>query len=163
MIKARKWVRVVTIYRHDGIPRYNRTFISRYYHTVYICLSTVFGENKRCRNFPLNCSLAPPHVQRRQHQRQRPLSLISIPQNINLNWQYGKTLDIKKDEWLFVLEYRHSSQKLVAKRGNTSNMFTYISEQHPSVQIQFCPIYNLILKPYDFRDVAWIPESSRDN
>ncbi len=48
-------------------------------------------------NFPLNCSLAPPHVQRRQHQRQRPLSLISIPRpNINLNWQYGNTLDIEK-------------------------------------------------------------------
>ncbi len=114
--------------------------------------------------FHLTVLLLHPHVQRRQHQRRRPLSLISIPRpNINLNWQYGKTLDIKKDKWLFVLEYRHSSEKLVVKRRNTSNMFTYISEQHPSVQIQLCPIYNLILKSYDFRDAAWIPESSRDN
>ncbi len=42
-------------------------------------------------------------------------------------------------------------------------MFTYISEQHPSVQIQLCPIYNLRLQSYDFRDVAWIPESTHDN
>ncbi len=42
-------------------------------------------------------------------------------------------------------------------------MFTYISEHHPSVQIQLCPIYNLRLKPYDFRDAEWIPESSYDN
>ncbi len=41
-------------------------------------------------------------------------------------------------------------------------MFTYISEHHPSVQIQLCPIYNLRLK-HDFRDAAWIPESSHDN
>ncbi len=39
-------------------------------------------------------------------------------------------------------------------------MFTYISEHHPSVQIQFCPIYNLRLKSYDFRDAEWI---SHDN
>ncbi len=51
-------VRVVTIYHY--INTYD-------YHTVYICLSTVLGENKRGRispapsnNFPLNCSLAPP-------------------------------------------------------------------------------------------------------
>ncbi len=31
-------------------------------------------------------------------------------------------------------------------------MFSYISEQPPSVQIQLCPIYNLRLKPYDVRD-----------
>ncbi len=42
-------------------------------------------------------------------------------------------------------------------------MFTYISEQRPSVQIQLCPIFNLRLKSYDFRDVEWIPESSHDN
>ncbi len=42
-------------------------------------------------------------------------------------------------------------------------MFTYISEHHPSVQIQLCPIYNLRLKPYDVRDAEWIPESSHDN
>ncbi len=42
-------------------------------------------------------------------------------------------------------------------------MFTYISEHHLSVQIQLCPIYNLRLKPYDFRDAEWIPESSHDN
>ncbi len=42
-------------------------------------------------------------------------------------------------------------------------MFTYISEHHPSVQVQLCPIYNLRLKPYDFRDVEWIPETSHDN
>ncbi len=53
--------------------------------------------------------------------------------------------------------------KAAAKRGNTSNMFTYISEHHPSVQIQLCPFYNLSLKPYDFRDADWIPESSHDN
>ncbi len=42
-------------------------------------------------------------------------------------------------------------------------MFTYISEHNPSVQVQLCPIYNLSLKPYDFRDAEWIPESSYDN
>ncbi len=42
-------------------------------------------------------------------------------------------------------------------------MFTYISEHHPSVQIQLCPIYNLRLKSYDFRDADWITESSHDN
>ncbi len=31
------------------------------------------------------------------------------------------------------------------------------------MQIQLCPIYNLRLKPYDFRDAEWIPESSHDN
>ncbi len=39
-------------------------------------------------------------------------------------------------------------------------MFNYIWEHHPSVQMQLCPIYNLRLKPYDFRDAEWIPESS---
>ncbi len=42
-------------------------------------------------------------------------------------------------------------------------MFTYISEHPHSVQIQFCPIYNLSLKPYDFHDAEWIPESGHDN
>ncbi len=42
-------------------------------------------------------------------------------------------------------------------------MFTYISEHRPSVKIQLCPIYNLRLNPYDFRDVEWIPESSHDD
>ncbi len=42
-------------------------------------------------------------------------------------------------------------------------MFIYISEHHPSVQIQLCPIYNLRLKPYDFCDAEKIPESSHDN
>ncbi len=42
-------------------------------------------------------------------------------------------------------------------------MFTDISEQHSSVQIQLCPIYNLMLQSYDFRDAEWIPESSHDN
>ncbi len=42
-------------------------------------------------------------------------------------------------------------------------MFTDISEHHPSVQKQLCPIYNLRLQSYDFRDAAWIPESSHDN
>ncbi len=37
-------------------------------------------------------------------------------------------------------------------------MFNYIWEHHPSVEL--CPIYNLRLKPYDFRDAEWIPESS---
>ncbi len=31
------------------------------------------------------------------------------------------------------------------------------------MQIQLCPIYNLRLKPYDFRDAEWIPESIHDN
>ncbi len=35
-------------------------------------------------------------------------------------------------------------------------MFTYVLEHHPSVQIQ-------LLKPYDFCDAEWIPESSHDN
>ncbi len=42
-------------------------------------------------------------------------------------------------------------------------MFTYISEHHPSVQIKLCPIYNLRLKPYDFREAELIPESSHYN
>ncbi len=32
---------------------------------------------------------------------------------------------------------KNRGRKAAAKRGNTSNMFTYISEHHPSVQIQF--------------------------
>ncbi len=31
------------------------------------------------------------------------------------------------------------NRKAAAKRGNTSNMFTYISEHHLSVQIQLVP------------------------
>ncbi len=61
-------IRIVTIYRYDDINMYD-------YHTVYICLSMVFGEKKDAgadspashkthlrlgNNFPLNCSLAPP-------------------------------------------------------------------------------------------------------
>ncbi len=37
-------------------------------------------------------------------------------------------------------------------------MFTLISENHPSD-----PIHNLSLKPYDFCDAEWIPESSHDD
>ncbi len=77
-------------------------------------------------------------------------------------WEY---FEYRKDKRLFVLEDWHSSQKLWSQSGckNTSNMFTYISEQHPSLQIQLCLIYNLRLQSYDFRDAEWIPESSRDN
>ncbi len=130
--------------------------------TIYICLSTVFGENKRFRispatTFHLTVLLLHPHVQRRQHQRQRPLSLISIPRpNIHLNLQYGNTLDIEKTNAYLSTRIdtvrKICGHKAAAKRGNTSNMFSYISEQRPSVQIQLCPIYNLRLKPYDFRD-----------
>ncbi len=71
--------RAVTIYRYDGIPRYKHvpcTFAYlRYLEKIKDAVSHLHQGN----NFPLNCSLAPPHVQRRQHQKQRPLSLISIP------------------------------------------------------------------------------------
>ncbi len=95
-----------------------------------------------------------------QHQRQRPLSLISTPrQNINQNGQYGNnvTLNIEKTN-----AYLSSRIDTVHKNW-TLNMFTYISEQRPSMQIQLCPIFNLRLKSYDFRDAEWIPESSHDN
>ncbi len=120
------------------------------YHTMYICLSTVFGENKRCSISPaprqllshLTVLLLHPHVQRRQHQRQRPLSLISIPRrNINQNWQYGNnvTLNIEKTNAYLSSGIdtfcKNCGHKAAAKRGNTSNMFTYISEHHPSVKI----------------------------
>ncbi len=78
-------------------------------------------------------------------------------------WEY---FGYRKDERLFVLEDRQftkTGRKAAAKRGNTSNMFTNISEHHPFVQIQLCPIYNLRLKSYDFRDVEGIPEYSHDN
>ncbi len=78
-------------------------------------------------------------------------------------WEY---FGYRKYERLFVLEDRQftkTGHKAAANKRNTSNMFTYISEHHPSVQIQLCPIYNLRLKPYDIRDVEWIPESSHDN
>ncbi len=90
------------------------------YHTMYICLSTLKDAVSHLRqgnNFPLNCSLAPPHVQQRQHQRQRPLSLISIPcqkyKSKLVVWEY---FGYRKDERLFVFEDRHRSQKLVAKQ-----------------------------------------------
>ncbi len=101
-------------------------------------------------NFPLNCSLAPPHVQRRPHQRQIISNLYPTSKHKSklVVWEY---FVYRKDERLFVLKDRHSSQNQPQKE-ETSNMFTYISEQHPSVQIQLCPIYNLRLKSYDFRD-----------
>ncbi len=82
--------RVVTISRYDDIPRYKQYD----YHTVYICLSTVVGENKRRRNltcaygnnFPLKCSLAPPtHTAETTSETDIVMStLISIPRrNIN--------------------------------------------------------------------------------
>ncbi len=90
---------------------------------------------------------------------QRRLSPIFIPrQNINQNWQYGNndTLDIEKTNVYLSSRIdtvrKNCGHKAAAKRGNASNMFTYVSEQHPSVQIQLCPFYNLRLKPYDVRD-----------
>ncbi len=77
---------------------------------------------------------------------------------INLNWQYGNNviLDVEKTNAYLSSRidtvHKNCGRKAAAKRGNTSNMFTYISEQHPSVQIQLCPIYNLRLQSYDFRD-----------
>ncbi len=59
--------------------------------------------------------------------------------------------------------FTKTGRKAATKRGNTSNMFTYISEHHPSVQIQLCPIYNFRLKPCDFHDAERIPEYSHDN
>ncbi len=98
-------------------------------------------------NFPLNCS---------QHQRPR-LSLISIPRpNINTNWQYGNnvTLNAYLSSRMDTVHKNWSQSGCIG--GKTSNMFTYISEQHPSVQIRLCPVYNLMLKPYDFCDAEWI-------
>ncbi len=47
----------VELYQYTGMTVYHN--INSYnYHTVYICLSTVFGENKRC-------SISP--VPRQQH------------------------------------------------------------------------------------------------
>ncbi len=119
--------------------------------------------------FHLTALLLHPHVQRRQHQRQRPLFLISIPHwKINQNWLYGNvTLNIEKTKAYLSLGidtvHENYGHKAAAKRENISNMFTYISEHRPSVKIWLCPIYNLRLKPYDSRDAEWIPESRHDN
>ncbi len=88
--------------------------------------------------FHLTVLLLHPHVQRRQHQR--PLSLISIPRrNINQIWQYGNSLDIEKTNAYLSLRIdtvrKNCGHKAPAKTGNTSNMFTYISEHHPSMKI----------------------------
>ncbi len=83
-------VRVVTIYWYDGIPSYKHVRLSYRVHLLIYGIWRIKDAVSHLRlgnNFPLNCSLAPPHVQRRQHQRQKPLSLISTPrQNINQNW-----------------------------------------------------------------------------
>ncbi len=85
--------------------------------------------------FHLTVLLLHPHVQRRPHQRQRTLFLISIPcPNINQNWQYGNnlTLNIEKTNVYLSLRidtvHKNCGHKVAAKRGNTFNMFTYISE-----------------------------------
>ncbi len=79
--------RAVTIYRYDGIPRYKHVPCTFAYLRYLEKIKDAVSHLRLGNNFPLNCSLAPPHVQRRQHQRQRPLSLISIPRgNINQNW-----------------------------------------------------------------------------
>ncbi len=92
------------------------------YHTLYICLSTVFGENTNAEshlrldnNFPLNCSLAPPHVQRRQHQTQI-ISNLHPTSKYKSKFVVWECFGYRKDECSFVLEDRHSSQKLVTKR-----------------------------------------------
>ncbi len=67
-------------------------------------------------------------------------------------WEY---FGYRNNKRLCVLEDRQftkTGHKAAANKRNTSNMFTYISEHHPSAD-QLCPIYNLRLKPYDFRDV----------
>ncbi len=119
------------------------------YHTVYICLSTVFGEIKmqyltcaQPTTFHLTVLLLHPHAERRHHQRQKPLSLISIPRrNINKNCQYGNNVTLNIEKTNAYLSSRidtvckNCGRKAAAKRGNKSNMFTYISEHHPSVKI----------------------------
>ncbi len=96
-------------------------------------------------NFPLNCSLAPP-----THAAETTSAVISHLYPTSkyklrlVVWEY---IGYRKDEHLFVLKGRHSSQKLVTKQPQ---------KHHPSVEIQLCPIYNLRLKPYDVRDAEWI-------
>ncbi len=143
--------RVVTIYRYDDINTYNYRTCTFVYLWYWEKTKDAVSHLRLDNNFPLNCSLAPPHVQRR-HQRQRPLSLISIPRpNINQNWQYGNNVNLNIEKTNAYLSsridavHKNCGHKAAAKRGNTSNMFTYISEHHPSVQIQLCPIYNLRL------------------
>ncbi len=117
------------------------------YHTMYIFLSTYLEKIKAAvshlrqgNNFPLNCSLAPPT--RAAETTSETEAIIS---NLYPTSKYKSKLVVweyfgyRKDERLFVLEDRHNSQKTggkaAAKRGNTSNMLTYISENHPSVKI----------------------------
>ncbi len=80
-------------------------------------------------NFPLNCSLAPPHMQWKQHQRQR-LSLISIPRpNINQNGQYGNTLDIEKTNAYLSSRidtvHKNWSQSSRKKRKHIEHVYLY--------------------------------------
>ncbi len=75
-------------------------------------------------NFPLNCSLAPPHVQRRPHQRQIIFNLYpTLKSKLKLVvWKY---FGYRKAERLCVLEDRQFTKtglKVAAKRGNTSNI-----------------------------------------
>ncbi len=96
-------------------------------------LEKINGEESHLRlgnNFPLNCSLAPPHVQQRQHQRQRPLSLFSIPRpNINLNWQYENTLDIEKTNAylssMIDTVHKNWSQSSRKKRKHIEHVYLY--------------------------------------
>ncbi len=68
-------------------------------------------------NFPLNCSLAPP-----THAAETPSETEAVISNLYPTSKYKSKLVVweyfgyRKDERLFVLEDRHSSQKLVAKQ-----------------------------------------------
>ncbi len=118
----------MTIYHDINTYNYHTMYFAylRYWEKIKDAVSHLRLDN----NIPLNCSLAPPHVQRRQHQRQRPLSLISIPRpNINLNWQYENTLDIEKtNAYLSSRIYtvhKNWSQSSCKKRKHIKHVYLY--------------------------------------
>ncbi len=94
------------------------------YHTVYICLSTVFGENKRFSISPqarqqLSTKLFSCSTTRAAETTSDTEAVIShlYPSSKYKSklvvWEY---FGYRKDERLFVLDDRHSSQKLVANQ-----------------------------------------------
>ncbi len=95
-------------------------------------------------NFPLNCSLAPPtRAAETTSEAEAIISNLYPTSKYKSKFVVWEYFGYRKDECLFVLEDRQFTKtgcKAAAKRGNASNMFTYISEHHPSVQIQLCPI-----------------------
>ncbi len=116
------FIRVVTIYQYDSIPLpwYKRVWLSYLTFAYLRYLEKIKDAESHLRldnNFLLNCSLAPPT--RAAETLSETEALIS---NLYPTSKYKSKLVVweyfgyRKDECLFVLEERHSSQKLVAKQ-----------------------------------------------